>query len=171
MAAKFIHSNLKFIIDTNLPPLKGHATSPSANQQRSPSPVPSTLCPDPHLSVSLPVSPPLSPLPSSSSKQQPELTDPTKYHYFHSGKAASPHDDYLHHTNSHHDPQTTENPSSPSPPSTDDSMPSLSSMCSRFNYRIWRMENEFLHFLNEDLNVPDCLRLIEWAKQVGSVVV
>ncbi|ORZ24231.1 hypothetical protein BCR42DRAFT_87524 [Absidia repens] len=92
----------------------------------------------PTVPTAMPISPPVSP-------KVPELTDPTQYHYFQSANK----------------PTTV----SSQPPNN---MPSFSSMCSQFNYRIWRMENEFLHFLDGDLHVPDCLRLIHWSNQLSS---
>ncbi|CAO3594248.1 unnamed protein product [Absidia cylindrospora] len=121
IAAKYIQSNLKLIVDTDLPPMKMNSSS------SPPKDLPG-----------MPISPPVSP-------KVPELTDPTQYHYFQSANK----------------PATT-----PNQPLND--IPSFSSMCSQFNYRVWRMENEFLHFLNGDLHVPDCLRLIHWSNQLSS---
>ncbi|ORZ10113.1 hypothetical protein BCR42DRAFT_422763 [Absidia repens] len=156
IAAKHIHSNLKFIVDTSLPPLENeplntvsNLSSPSASTKTAAQPVqqdssPLTLHPDKLLSTALPISPPVSP-------KQTELTDPTQYHYFQSIKTP---------------PSGQASVSSSSTGMKH--LPSLSSMCSQFNYRVWRMENEFLHFLNGDINVPDCLRLVNWAKQLSS---
>ncbi|KAI8338413.1 hypothetical protein BC941DRAFT_469525 [Chlamydoabsidia padenii] len=156
MAAKYIHSNLKFIIDTNVPTLKNMATSSLSTNQQQQQQEQEQKIPTPLPSVALPVSPPLSPL----SSKQAELTDPTQYHYFHPARTTlKPHKEKPPNT-SHYSQHTL-------PSGQSDSLPSFSSMYSHFNYRIWRMENEFLHFLNEDIDVPDCLGLAEWAKQVG----
>ncbi|CAO3589624.1 unnamed protein product [Absidia cylindrospora] len=152
LAAKHIHSNLKFIVDTSLPPLENetsNAVSNSSSTETATRPSkqefsPLTLHPDNLISTNLPISPPVSP-------KQTELTDPTQYHYFQSIKTSP-------------SPQ----PSSASSSTGTKYLPSISSMCSQFNYRVWRMENEFLHFLNGDISVPDCLHLVDWAKQLSS---
>ncbi|SAM04990.1 hypothetical protein [Absidia glauca] len=134
-AAKYIQSNLRVIVDmTDLPPLT-KPISPTKRRHSQDLTLPG-LFTERRLSSAMLLSPPVSP-------KIPQLTDPSQYHYF-CGANASNNLGF-----SEHDRKTT--------------MPSLSDICSDLNHPIGRMESEFLHFLNGDLKVPDCLRLMEWA--------
>ncbi|CAO3646728.1 unnamed protein product [Cunninghamella blakesleeana] len=188
IASKYIHSNLKIIVDISLKKSDNDITSPS-----------SILSPkkdNQHLSLpQLPLSPPTSPKPITPKIHSTllkynnnEITDPLQYHYFKSSSSSSSSASSL--------------PSSPklntmllpptSPQSIITTLPpnikdiktmmdddpnnndihphhhnnTLPSLSSQLNYRIWRMEMEFLHFLNNNIKIFNCIRLIEWAQQI-----
>ncbi|KAI8085015.1 uncharacterized protein BX664DRAFT_338339 [Halteromyces radiatus] len=157
IAAKYIQSNLRFIVDTSLPTVSDimndndNSTSVTGSDSQQ-DPIHSDQLP----STVLPMSPPVSP-------KQPELTDPTQYHYFHNNTTsvtATP-------MTTKENKDKTNTYSLPSQSSSGKFKTSFASLCSQFNYRIWRMENEFLHFLNNDISVPDSLRLAAWADQMA----
>ncbi|ORX52018.1 hypothetical protein DM01DRAFT_1384268 [Hesseltinella vesiculosa] len=75
------------------------------------------------------------PSPPVSPKYQQELTNPNQYHYF---KKTSKDNDKTAQTE-------------------------LSDLCSHFNYRMWRMENEFVQFLDNDLQVRQPKVLLAWS--------
>ncbi|KAF7722430.1 hypothetical protein EC973_003132 [Apophysomyces ossiformis] len=137
MAAKFLQSNLRSIINTTAPSYSPPASPPSAPlppPQLSPisarlSSERSTLkqkiiLPLPEPSVQ-PISPPTSPK---------SLSD---YHFFPEKK---------------NNDNTNTNNNNNTPPSNR-------------NYGVMRMELEFLHFLNYDLGLNDATRLVRWAHQ------
>lgn len=135
IAAKYIQSNMRAIVDvTDLPPLAKPISSTERRQSQDLT-LPG-LSTERRLSSAMLLSPLVSP-------KIPDITDPSQYHYFHGADVSSnlglP----------EHDERTT--------------MPSVSFIGLDFNHHIWRMESEFLHFLNGDVKVPNCLRLMEWA--------
>lgn len=137
MAAKFMHVNLKSIIDTTTttPPSPAAATLPDSHLARTSAERSTihnntkkyTLPPIISKSDQLP-SPPTSPKAYSDS-------DPLNYHYF-----QSPRKNSINNTNT-------------LPPLQNDR-----------HFQILRMELEFLHFLNYDLSLTDTLKWIRWAQ-------
>ncbi|KAI9469082.1 MAG: hypothetical protein EXX96DRAFT_590382 [Benjaminiella poitrasii] len=144
MAAKYMHVNLRSIIDTrdrrhsievhNLtsPPLSAERSTTTMSQedtlkqqqQLPPIIPPNTTDKEEFPNIHLPPSPPTSP------KSFASHSDPLKYHYFRS---------------------THEQTSS--------------SKSQERQFQILRMELEFLHFLNYDLSLSDPLKLIHWAQK------
>ncbi|KAI8979321.1 hypothetical protein BDF20DRAFT_818926 [Mycotypha africana] len=137
MAAKFMHVNLRSVINT-APSAKEDTslTSDSSPQHKSNDtlPLPSLIPPASLQKHQLP-SPPTSPKNYSD-------TDPLKYHYF------------------------RPNPSKQQVPARRLSTPMPSSTHHPLtDADLKRMEIEFLHFLNYDLTLTDTLRLIHWAQK------
>ncbi|KAI9300885.1 hypothetical protein BJ944DRAFT_272303 [Cunninghamella echinulata] len=157
IASKYIHSNLKIIVDISL----------KKAEQRQ------------HLSLpQLPLSPPTSPKPKSPSlSKQHEITDPLQYHYFKpsSSPSFSPSTSafsLVSPTKSQFDFKdtlpsiTTTATNAPALDNNNKTNHGLPSLSSQLNYRVWRMEIEFLHFLNNNIKILNCIGLIEWAHQI-----
>ncbi|KAI9356899.1 hypothetical protein BD770DRAFT_411080 [Pilaira anomala] len=145
MAAKFMHVNLKSMIDTrettttttSLPP--HHLTPTSA--ERSTIQQQKTYTLPPIHTEQLP-SPPTSP------KAYYSDSDPLNYHYFQSPKK----------TTTPTTTTTTTNNTTPSPSTQP------AAVRQERHYQILRMELEFLNFLNYDLSLSDTLNLVHWAQ-------
>ncbi|OBZ83300.1 hypothetical protein A0J61_08649 [Choanephora cucurbitarum] len=162
MAAKYMHVNLRSIIQTSPPDLSDNKDTPSASTKLPPI---MPLCRE---QTTLLPSPPTSP------KAHHLDSDPLKYHYF-----RSPNKPIDNNTNSNNRimtafncqataHQTTSASSSlpPSPSLPDKAIDGLESPTVNKNERhnqILRMEHEFLHFLSYDLSSSDILKQIRWA--------
>lgn len=165
MAAKFMHVNLRSIINTSTPP----STSASTSACTSPLASPTTLTPfSNNVTVSAERStiykytqnlPPISASPANQ-EQQEQLpspptspkslaSDPLHYHYFQSTNNTSST------TNNNTNTATTSPKQSTAAPVNH----------SERHFQILRMELEFLHFLNYDLTLSDTLKLIHWAQK------
>jgi hypothetical protein len=147
MAAKFMHVNLRSIINTTTPTSPSPASTPEESEALPFSSLVETINPQlPPSSAErstirnddkkdTPTLPPIIPPPHDQTLPSPPTspktysdTDPTNYHYF---KAT---------------------PKKQAPPADR-------------HFQILRMELEFLHFLNYDLTLRDTLRLIHWAQK------
>lgn len=142
MAAKFMHVNLRSIIDVS----DKESTSPNVEPTTAApfSCERSTLHHDTHpRKTSLPSIIPEQQLPSppTSPTSLPD-SDPLNYHYF----------------------SATKGRESTSPIQTPSPSPPRSHQPER-HLQILRMEFEFLHFLNYDLSVSDTIKLIHWAQR------
>ncbi|KAL9538429.1 hypothetical protein MBANPS3_010939 [Mucor bainieri] len=166
MAAKFMHVNLRSIINTSTSP----SVSANTSACTSPLPSPTSLTPfSSNISVSAERStihnytqslPPISATPKHQ-EQQEQLpspptspksfaSDPLRYHYFQSTNNPSSTTNNTTHTTS-------------TSPKSSSAAPSVNH--SERQFQILRMELEFLHFLNYDLSLSDTLKLIHWAQK------
>jgi hypothetical protein len=139
MAAKYMHINLRSIIDSSIKEPSAPDVTPTTAAPYSCER--STLHHDTQpRKASLPSIIPEQQLPSppTSPSSFPD-SDPLKYHYF----------------------SATKERKSPSPIQTP---PPVLQQPER-HFQILRMELEFLHFLNYDLSVFDTLQLIHWAQK------
>ncbi|KAI8065454.1 hypothetical protein BC940DRAFT_304141 [Gongronella butleri] len=177
LATKYIHANLSLIVRSSSAPA---ASLPRVHAPRaktsisSPAPEASMVAKTPgnaHDGKESLASPPVSP-------RQHELTDPLQYHFFKAKKqqdttvplpvsppASTSPAQFTKSTSS--SPDASSSSSSASSSSTSAAPPStsldLAALCSHFNYRVWRMESEFVQFLDSNLHVSQPHLLLNWA--------
>ncbi|CEP08321.1 hypothetical protein [Parasitella parasitica] len=165
MAAKFMHVNLRSIINTTdtsttSPKASPISMTPFNNISAEKSTIdkytqhlPSITVKNQERQEQLP-SPPTSPKAFAS--------DPLHYHYFQSSASANSNN-----TNNTNAPSNQQEDrvsiSSPPPPAAPAATTSINH--TERHLQILRMEMEFLHFLNYDLSLSDTLKLIHWAQK------
>lgn len=166
MAAKFMHVNLRSIINTSTTP----SASASTSTCTSPLTSPTSLTPfSNNITVSAERStiqnytqnlPPISAtsklqeqqeqLPSPPTSPKSFASDPLHYHYFQSTNNTS---------------STTNNNTNTTNAASNEPNPTPPVNHNERHFQILRMELEFLHFLNYDLSLSDTLKLIYWAQK------
>ncbi|KAI8370991.1 hypothetical protein BD560DRAFT_329450 [Blakeslea trispora] len=154
MAAKYMHVNLRSIIQLSPSTTSDNKDTPSASVKLPP------IMPSYHEPATLLPSPPTSP------KTHHLNSDPLRYHYFRSpNKPTDNNTNNISNTITAfnyqamtHQAAATSSSSLPTSPLLPDKTTNAHS-----SPIILRMEHEFLHFLSHDLSISDILKQIRWA--------